>query len=298
VVGLAAAAVVVAVVAGGSALVGDLADPSGTRPATQPTARPFNPLEYPFAVDESTGLEVDYQYAFFVGASTAVIGTDEDGSDRYPYQLDVFPTGGYVRPSGQAGEPVRVNDMTGFYSSALTNPEDRSPGVPGVAWEYAPDSWAMVRYQPYGPGLAQPADVRETVLRIAAAVRFDQTTPLLLPFQVGYLPAGLHPSEDFPADMSSGPNGIYAGFILKNGPGWLDFSFVDPESPPPVGEPSVQDTGFDTVKVVVNLGQFSVEVEGKGYSADELKRIALSITPADPHDESTWIDAKKALPLH
>lgn len=300
VVGVAAAAAVAAVVAGGSMLVGNLADPSGTRPATQPTAGQFDPLEFPFAVDENTGLKVDFQYAFFVGASSALIDTDEDGSDRpYAYQVDVFPTGGYFPSAGKAGEPVQVNDMTGFYTPALTYPDDPSPGVPGVAWEYAPDSWAMVRYEPYAPGAERPADVRETVLRIAAAVRFDRTTPLLLPFQVGHLPAGLYPTRDFPADMSSGPNSIYAAFRLTNGPGWIDFWFVDPPAPPPVGEPSVaQDTKTGVVTVVVNLGRFSVKLEGKGFSADELKRIALSITPADPHDESTWIDAKKALPLH
>ena len=300
VVGVATAAAVAAVVAGGSVLVGNLAGPSETRPAAQPPARHFDRLEFPFAVDESTGLEVDYQYAFFVGASSAVIDTDEDASDRrYAYQVDVFPTGGYVPPSGHAGEPVQVNDKTGFYTPALTYPDNPTAGVPGVAWEYAPDSWAMVRYEPSAPGIEQPADVRETVLRLAAAVRFDQTTPLLLPFKVGHLPDGLYPSQDFPADMSSGPNGIYAGFTLKNGSGWIGFRFVDPvDGPPPVGEPSVQDTDHGTVKVVVNLGPFSVELDGKGYSADELKRIALSITPADPHDESTWIEAKTALPLH
>ena len=299
--GVAAVAAVVAVVAGGSVLVGNLAAPSETRAAaTQPPARHFDPLEFPFAVDESTGLEVYYQYAFFVDSSSAVIDVDDDGlSRRWAYELNVFPAGSYVPPSEQPGEPVKVNDKPGFYTLSLTYPDNPTKGIPGVAWEYAPDSWAMVRYEPTSPDAEQPADVREAVLSIAAAVRFDRTTPLLLPFQVGYLPAGLYPSEVFPADMSSGPNGVHAGFTLKNGSDRIDFRFVDPVGgPPPVGEPSVEDTNYGTTKVVVNLGQFSVELEGEGYSADELKRIALSITPADPHDQSTWIEARQALPLH
>jgi hypothetical protein len=300
-VGVLAAASVAVVVAGGAALVGDLTGPSGPRPAMPPAALHLNALEYPFAVDESTGLEVDYRDARFVGASTADVGTGGTGPVRYPYRLDVLQTGRYVPPRGQAGEPVQVNGMRGFYFPDFTYgyPENRSEGVPGVAWEYAQDSWATVRYQPEAPRSVPPADVRETMLRIASAVRFDRTTPLRLPFRIGYLPAGLQPPEGFPADMGAGPNNINAGFSLTSPAGWLSFYLVAPVGgPPPVGEPTVQHTSYDTVKVVANLGQFTVQVEGGGYPPDEVKRVAQSITPADLHDESTWIDAEQALPLH
>jgi hypothetical protein len=50
--------------------------------------------------------------------------------------------------------------------------------------------------------------------------------------------------------------------------------------------------------VATNLGQFGLRLTGKGFSGDELKKIARSITPAaDLYDTSTWFEAEKALPL-
>jgi hypothetical protein len=66
-------------------------------------------------------------------------------------------------------------------------------GVPSIGWEYAPDSWALVQY-PAKSGVMTPPDVREILMSMATAVRFDRTTPLRVPFRIGYLPADMRPS--------------------------------------------------------------------------------------------------------
>jgi hypothetical protein len=50
--------------------------------------------------------------------------------------------------------------------------------------------------------------------------------------------------------------------------------------------------------VRINLGQFGLDLSGKGFSIEELKKVARSITAAtDLRDPGTWFDAEKALPL-
>lgn len=308
VVGVVATAVVAAVVAGGSMLVGNLATPSGLDTGTPPATR--NPLRYPFAVDESTDLRVSYGASRFAGAATARIsGTGQISGTGpvlayeypYPYLLEVIEAGRWAPAEGQLGEPVQVNGMTGFYRADFQYKynEEGTTGVPGVTWEYAPDSWAVLRYQPTEPTDVPPADVRESLLRIAAAVRFDRTTPVRLPFQVGYLPAGLRPAEDFPADFSAGMDKEIAMVTLVGGADELNIRLVkigDPASA--LGVVNVYEMNENHKFVTVNLGQFGLLLSGQGFSADEVKKVAESITPAtDLEDPHTWFDADKALPL-
>ena len=54
--------------------------------------------------------------------------------------------------------------------------------------------------------------------------------------------------------------------------------------------------GRPTVTII--LGEVGVQLSGRGFSVDELKKIARSATPAaDMHDPATWFDADEALPL-
>jgi hypothetical protein len=304
-VGVVAAGAVAAAVAGGSVLVGDLAAPRGLDTAAPPATRHLDPFRYPFAVDESSGFQAVYRAARFAGGASAEIGLPgTDAGGQYPYWLEVLETGRYTPPAGQVAEPVRLNGMAGFYRPDFQYEygEENTAGVPGVAWEYAPDAWAVLRYRPTEPELTPPADVRETLLRMAEAVRFDRTTPVRLPFRVGELPAGLHPAEDFPADMHAGPNHLSALVRLEGAAGWLHILLADMgEGDPGPGDVDVDaDTDAvpdDVTFVKVNLGQFSLVVSGEGFSADEMRRIAVSITPADLYDADTWIDARTALPL-
>jgi len=309
VVGVVAVAAVAAVVAGGSMLVGDLASTSsgGNTAASAVDPGHLNPLRYPFAIDESSGLHVSYGDSRFAGAANASIGTTPSDVS---YLLEVCEAGRWTPPADHGGEPVQVNGMNGFYRADFLYEYGipNAKGVPGVVWEYAPGAWAVLRYRPTEPEAVPPADVRETLLRIAAAVRFDRTTPVRLPFKVGYLPAGLHPAEDFPADMASVPDiavpgntetATSAALPLVGDAGSLSIQLArlgkDHSIAP--GDMEVSETSEGSY-VVANVGPFGLLLSGKGFSAEELKKVARSITPAaDLLDTSTWFDAEQALPL-
>ncbi|HYQ69707.1 hypothetical protein [Actinophytocola sp.] len=307
--GVVAAAVVAAVTVGGSVLVGDMTGPSGggnTAAAVDPGH--LNPLRYPFALDENAGLHVSYGVSRLAGTATASIGvTPSDVSNL----LEVFVAGRYSPPAGQIGEPVLVNGMKGFYRPDFQYEYDlpNTKGAPGVAWEYAPGAWAVLRYRPTEPDAVAPADVRETLLRIAEAVRFDRTTPVLLPFRVGYLPAGLHPAEEFPADLASVPDGVTpaghmetstsAALPLVGDAGSLGIQLVrlGKGSSMAPGDMDSKETAQGPY-VAINLGQFGLVFTSEEFSVDELKRVARSITPAaELADTSTWFEAEQALPL-
>lgn len=302
VVGVVAVAVVAAVVAGGSVLVGNLADPSGVDTAAPPADPTLEGLRYPFAVDESAGFRVLYGASRFAGAATATIGDPATRSDvEYPYLLEVIGADGWAPPEGQAGEPVQVNGRTGFYREDFLYQYDteNTNGVPGVVWEYTPGAWAVLRYRPTEPEAVPLADVRETLLRIAEAVRFDQTAPVRMPFQVGHLPAGLHPGADFPADFNAGPSNVNASVSLVGNTGSLNIRMVEIlDGMPAPGEMDVDETPDGITFVRMNLGQFVLDLSSETFSVDEMKKIAESISPAaDLHDPNTWFDADKALPL-
>jgi hypothetical protein len=66
-------------------------------------------------------------------------------------------------------------------------------GGDALAWQYAPDSWAVLQAQSSGNS-AFPASEASTLLpQIAAAVKYGQTQPILFPFKVsGVVPPDWH----------------------------------------------------------------------------------------------------------
>jgi hypothetical protein len=278
--GVIAAAMATAVVVAGAIVVPQLVGQTDQVVAANPH---FERWRYPFAVD-LPGYQVYYRSA----ASAQISSADR----AYQYELHIFTKDQY---DPATGEPVAVRGKHGFYRADMYG----KASMPGVAWEYAPDSWAeLVNVS----GMA-PADAREAVLRMADAVRFDRTTPLRVPFRVGYLPAGLQAVAP-----ARGPDvnlvGTGATVHMAGKAGSLTISaghFMAALSPEPVvtGEPIsvISQTGDPVVAIV--FGQLKAVLTGTGFSADELMRIARSITPAaDVTDATTWFDADKAIPLH
>jgi hypothetical protein len=65
----------------------------------------------------------------------------------------------------------------------------------GLAWEYAPGAWSILDWTnanlPWPPARAE----RTAVLRVAAGVRYGQTTPIRFPYWISGLPAAWRVSE-------------------------------------------------------------------------------------------------------
>lgn len=295
--GMVAAAVLAAVVAGGSIIV-------TSQDPTPPTGEKSNPhrelLSFPFEVDDIPGFAVAYRFVNFQGHSTARIGPPADFSvtDVNMYTLEVFEKGRYDPTADQSGEPVQVNGKQGFYNTGMRCQCSSDTGIPGVVWEYAPDSWALVQYQlpAAAPGSTPPADVREVLMRVANAVRFDRRAPIPVPFRIGYLPEGLRPGAN-PGDVNTVVRGSLGTMIGLVGDGDRRLFIGGGEMFGRGGELMIEGDHNETVMVDLPQGS-GVQLTGTGYSKAELQKIADSITPApDLFDPTTWFPATEAIPL-
>lgn len=291
--GIAAVAVVTMALAAGSLAVPDLFG-TDTREQTG-TNRAGDAWRFRLAVDDIPGARVAYHT--LDGRDHTAWVLDSVATSR-PHTIHVFDKGAFNPAGARAGEPVDVNGKQGFYRSVLPCDCNGFPDVPGVAWEYAPDRWAVVVI-----GEPAPADARTEVLRIARAVRFDRTTALRVPFRVGYLPAGLQPASGTMYTFDRNTMGAHVSLsgATDGDPGLSIRAAVLPPMDTPVGEPKAQGDELQ-VQAGVNLGPFSVQVTsgGKGsarFSEEELLKVARSITvAADVQDPTTWIDAQQAIP--
>jgi hypothetical protein len=300
---MAAAAVLVASVAAGSILVTKPDRPGET--AAPPVDTEATAFRLPFEVGDIPG----YQTAMFSMTGTREwsvwITTDANvtaGLTDGPYELRVFPRGGFDPADDQAGEPVQVNGKPGFYRADMPCRCGVNVGVPSIGWEYASDSWALVQFPANSSGsdVVAPPDVREILMSMATAVRFDRTTPFRVPFRVGYLPPDLRPSASNRSSTRPVTGIVYVDVDL-DGPGDRTLSVstpgvtADPDAP--VGEPVVIDNMLP-LTVAIDVGQVTMYVSGEGYTADELKKVARSIRPVtDVENPKTWLDADNAIPL-
>lgn len=296
-----AAAVVAATVAGGSIMVTNH-DPA---PRTgQDTAREHPEwFRFPFSVDEVPGHTVTYGYANAGrGASTAVVTAVEyRAGSTDQYEITAFPKGEYDATGDQAGQPVTVNGDEAFLLPRMSCQCDLDHSVPGVVWEYAPESWAMVQYtRPAGQSGDTPlTEIRDTLLAVAKAVRFDRPVPIRVPFRLGYLPERLRPTDYVKAAMNiaiDDVKSVSVSFEFATGSMTIMAS-ASTATAPPVGEPAVQHPGGPDgpVLVVVNLGGYLVTLSGLHVPVADLERIARSVTGADLSDPSRWPSAEEAL---
>lgn len=106
---------------------------------------------------------------------------------------------------------------------------------------------------------------------MASAVRFDRTTPLQVPFRIGYLPAGLRPSSSDTTVVRPKAGNVYVDLDLE-GPGGRSLSVSTP-------------------------GLLVRPDSGEGYTTEELKKVATTIQPvSDLDNPETWFDADGAIP--
>lgn len=323
--------VTAAVVVTAALTAGSLAAPGLLRDNNPEQVQPANPvavkpLEFPFAVEDTPGFKTFYQGASHptLVDNAKVFQTNGEfprDTNQQPYDLFVFEAGKYNPAAARAGEPIDVRGKPGFYRPDMPCHCSGESPISGLAWEYAPNTWALVQYFKTDVPVAE---VKENLVRIATAVRFDKTTPLRVPFKVGYLPEGLQLTMGDMFTWDPDRAGAHLGLAptdpdkprLSIGM----FLFPGDRSDLPVGEPSVQDAPLgDGKMVLVNVGPFVVQLESyrgqslapakpvtpsterekptPGLPVEDLVKIARSITAAGaPLDRSTWIDAAAAIP--
>ena len=88
---------------------------------------------------------------------------------------------------GSATGATRAPDVNGRPAYSVL-------GGAGFAWEYAPDSWATLEALHGSRSTFPIAEAKALLPKMAAAVKFGQTKPILFPFQLtSAVPASWHP---------------------------------------------------------------------------------------------------------
>jgi hypothetical protein len=262
-------------------------------PAVRPAAAP---LEFRFAVDDIPGFTTYYQS--LQPDRPALARVFPSGATEGSFDLFVFSAGGYDPAAAQAGTPVEVRGKPGFYRTDLPCHCGSDDPGPGVAWEYAPNTWALVR-------TGNSAGSKETMTRIAAAVRFDKTTPVRVPFRIGWLPEGFRLTA---GDMFSwAPPQASADITLVSNDSkrlmfgvhyWGPPTTVSDTSRHPVADPTLGRVRMEEALggVSVDVGPFQVQLSSD-LDKETVDRIARSITAAgDISDPRSWIPAVEAIP--
>lgn len=239
--------------------------------------------------------------------------------------VTVFATGAFDAATVSKGKAVTVNGRAGFFGP-VADPLGGTGTAPldAVTWQYAPDSWAMVRID-FGQTTGVLRSVAEAQeLAIARAVHPGHLQVLRIPFRVGYLPARVFAVS---ASGDTDPQGGALG--LADGRGTADTApfqsaitiWVDNARDPnlvfcPSGDPAYvrftlrghtgcffhNGPGGAVAGLQVDLDRGHVEIlvaaDHAGiYSSAQLLRIAASITTApDLASPDTWFDARTALP--
>jgi hypothetical protein len=324
---VAAAAAVVTVVSLATAL-------SGTRQQTDAGAgghtlpvMPGRDLGYTITVGAVSGYDTSATYLSSDRETTDV--KLSDGRGVLAGEVVAYPPGGFDPTAVRRGQPVTVQGHQGYFGASTSSADQvdhvANPTRPAtLAWEAAPDRWIVV--QGWDAAASPPLQARHLdplteEMRVAQAVDTSTTKPLLLPYRVGYLPAGLRHGggrATFRGDDWSSylwflgvgqtgsapyPPGLaITAFPKGDASGPVDGSLTIDGHPAqfrPAGRAGAT-TGKpplpkarEVSTLTVDFGSAVVVIAG-AYSQDELVRIAQSITIADDvNNPSTWFDAAK-----
>lgn len=311
---VAAAAAVVAVVAGAVALTSvNHRTHNRTQQAESHTLPPMGGIELRFI--GSMRPVPNYRISQPMFASGRQItevsghGVEEIGD------VTVYNEGAFQPSTIGHAQPVTVGKIHGLFGEVLVTVPDPSKHVvptPTLAWQFSSGRWATVTgWWPSEQALHHlRLDPLTEAKRIAAAFDTSVSRPLLVPFRVGYLPSGLERTgglEGFggqPAPPPT-PRGIPWHGSIGFGATAGGSAVVDVGARPNQGTglpPGTFDLGGHpalirpdkTLDLDIYFGQAVVTIITSGVSRDELIKIGRSISVAsNVNDVSTWFDATK-----
>lgn len=306
---VAAAAAVAAVVVGGITIAGTNQHKQ-SRPTDGHTLPPMGGIELRYV--GSIGPVPNYQVDGTAFTADRQI-TNVTGH-RLPRiaQVTVYAEGAFDPATIRQAQRVTVGGVHALFGDVVTT--DVSVGnVPTLAWRLGSGRWITVTG--WWPSILAPfhlhLDPLTEAKRIAAAIDTSVSRPFLVPFRVGYLPAGLERAggEYLRPDASSwadnvefraAPGGsgglvneIAASpanavdqpsdtFTLNGHPAWIDTTSGTPA------------TGEKQLTLHINFGQMVVSISATGLSRDELIKVGRSVSVASKaDDDSTWFDAAR-----
>jgi hypothetical protein len=214
----------------------------------------------PTANRQSISLSAGYGStgATWIGLTVTVAGAcTESGSTFLPVLTCNYggAASGPIRATSQAPD---VNGRPAFWA------RDEAKGG-YLTWEYAPGAWSLLSAPAKSPG-SPPASKQAMLFKVAANVKYGDTTPLSFPFWMTGVPAGWTVTS---ASFGVSPSGALLGHSLGLGPA------VDPGGlgidvmPAPPGNSckfipgQSQYVTLDGTKAVLRL----LNEPGKGYQS-------------------------------
>ncbi len=280
---IAVAATAAAVIAGGT-LVGhrSTARPAATKQSSISAATTTAPAPAPKRVPATVSV-VD---RFTIGAanptyeildaSTPATNAEYGGAivDGQDIEVVAIPESAGFNPETRftGAQRVPVAGVLGYYGSIVLWPADGVPdqntdkhGGPGPAlgWRTADGTWLFVTTGPGGPKGA--ASLAAAYRKLHVTLHGNTTR---LPYQTGYLPAGMH----LDSLGSAGSNPV-SDATLVAGHRRIDINVSR-------GDLAVKSPG--TKSVFRTVGGYSVAILGSGYSRATLQRVLDSMKFADP----------------
>jgi len=195
------------------------AKPKTTSPTPKPTAAPadvpspdgyLNPL-VPYAafgyLPQSYSLDITPSaiHDGFLSTVDNLTITAAQSAAGYYIQLSVMPKGGcYGLLNGIPGwsatqeQDARCAELTGQESGRAADVDGRiaywGNGGTALAWQYAPDAWALLQAQSSGDSRFPAGQAMTLLPKMAATVKFGQTQPVVFPFKLaGAVPPDWHP---------------------------------------------------------------------------------------------------------
>lgn len=284
----AAVVAVAAVVALVAALAVTFAPHRRATPAGVPPARV--PMRFSFTIDPAAG----YEFIFSHIQASMQGATFKDGSDEGT--VHVYEPGAFGRAEAMKGTKIHVNGHDGYFA-------DRgSISGNSIAWQYAPDAWAVVMEKDYAPA----AKALSAELAFAKALRFT-ARPLQVPFKMGYLPPGLaltsgsEQSGSLPAVRqlsfsNAARDDVLRATFVPGGQCFGGTRVVVHGYRGCLGRPEDATDGQRALRLLIPGGSLTVDRFSSDYSDAELRKIAESITLATIGQPATWFDADAAVP--
>lgn len=183
------------------------------------------------------------------------------------------------------GDDVTVHGVPGQYYAA-PGPRPGEAWGAQLVWQYAPDSYATVTAGSAGRGNPDPELVRDTLVKVAEAVR-PGGQAVRLPIRFGTVPSSLPDPATAGLIISGSGDG---GWDVQLFQGGLGIVVGTAGGPADYGE-DIQVRVGDTVRSAL-----VDEAEGTpAYPIADLKTMLREITVAPSTDKTTWFDLRTAL---
>jgi hypothetical protein len=263
-------------------------------------------------IDVSTAYQLASIYDDDVPTYDAPVNDRRIPSALYAY-LTVYQPGAYDVSKLSDPRHVTIAGRTGL----LTSGTDTGMNVRTLAYEYAPDAYAVFTSRSTNPDKPSATQLEQ----LAAGLHPAAPTTVTVPFTMSYVPAG-YVLDEVGSHAMAALNGIasaregdYAGVVFSN-PALATSGLTDPyggidgDDPPgsfqvfvvPAGNSNQHPSpgiscGHGFCNRWADGGTVNLQVSSGGRLSDaEMTRILNGITLGDVHHDSTWTPITAALP--